>query len=688
LILLGVALAAITGVVMVQPLLPTGRVMLEEGDITSEHIRAPRRVSYESEILYEEAQEQAAANVDPIYKSPDPTLAHQQLDRARVVLDYIGAVRADSLNPTPRKRGWILAVPELSELSTETTDRLFSLSDESWDRVQLETLDIVEEAMRQEIREGNIDIARERIPRLVGLDLSSEEAAVTSALAQSFLRPNTFLDPEATVEAKARARGEVPSTLRTFEAGQIIVREGERVEAIDIEALDQLGLRKPQASWADFIGAGLLSILEVVLLYLYMARFQSESLWNGQHLLLLVLLIIFFVLEAGLMIPEGKVLRYLAPASALAMLTTGALGPHAGVASTIFLSGVTGVIADNSLKMTLYTAMGGFIAALALRRVERIGELFRAGAFVALTHIVVLAVFDLPQVIVQPTELLSITLAGIASGGLAASLTLGGLFLIAPLFDIITTMRLIELSRPESPLLQLLLREAPATYHHSLMVANLAEQAAEAIGANALLTRVGAYYHDIGKMTRPYFFTENQADGMNPHDRLDPQTSAGVIVGHVTDGIELARRYRLPKRVRAFIPEHHGSNQVSFLYHKAVQLAGGPNLVEESDFRYPGRKPQSKETALVMLADGCEAAVRSAAPRNAEDVAKIVNNIIDQRVNDGQLNECDLTMQDLAIIRQTFTSALKGTFHPRIKYPEPKKDAQEEKQTAGSKENV
>lgn len=688
LILLGVALAAITGVVMVQPLLPTGRVMLEEGDIASEHIRAPRRVSYESEILYEEAQEQAAANVDPIYKSPDPTLAHQQLDRARVVLDYIGAVRADSLNPTPRKRGWILAVPELSELSTETTDRLFSLSDESWDRVQLETLDIVEEAMRQEIREGNIDIARERIPRLVGLDLSSEEAAVTSALAQSFLRPNTFLDPEATVEAKARARGEVPSTLRTFEAGQIIVREGERVEAIDIEALDQLGLRKPQASWADFIGAGLLSILEVVMLYLYMARFQSESLWNGQHLLLLVLLIIFFVLEAGLMIPEGKVLRYLAPASALAMLTTGALGPHAGVASTIFLSGVTGVIADNSLKMTLYTAMGGFIAALALRRVERIGELFRAGAFVALTHIVVLAVFDLPQVIVQPTELLSITLAGIASGGLAASLTLGGLFLIAPLFDIITTMRLIELSRPESPLLQRLLREAPATYHHSLMVANLAEQAAEAIGANALLTRVGAYYHDIGKMTRPYFFTENQADGMNPHDRLDPQTSAGVIVGHVTDGVELARRYRLPKRVRAFIPEHHGSNQVSFLYHKAVQLAGGPDLVEESDFRYPGRKPQSKETALVMLADGCEAAVRSAAPRNAEDVAKIVNNIIDQRVNDGQLNECDLTMQDLAIIRQTFTSALKGTFHPRIKYPEPKKDAQEEKQTAGSKENV
>jgi putative nucleotidyltransferase with HDIG domain len=243
------------------------------------------------------------------------------------------------------------------------------------------------------------------------------------------------------------------------------------------------------------------------------------------------------------------------------------------------------------------------------------------------------------------------------------------LFLIGPLFDITTTMRLVELGRPDHPLLQRLLREAPATYHHSLMVANLAEQAAERIGADAMLTRVGAYYHDVGKIARPYFFTENQVEGVNPHDRLDPQTSAEVIIDHVRDGLELARRYRLPRRVRAFIPEHHGTNWVSFLYDKAVQLAGDASLVDENDFRHIGPKPQSRETALVMMADACEATVRSTRPSNAEEVAEIVNRIIDRRVADGQLSECNLTLRDLELVRETFVSVLKGVFHPRIQYP-------------------
>jgi hypothetical protein len=284
----------------------------------------------------------------------------------------------------------------------------------------------------------------------------------------------------------------------------------------------------------------------------------------------------------------------------------------------------------------------------------------------------VLAIFHLLKDAAQPSELVASGLAGLVNGGLSSSLALGGLFLIGPLFDIVTTMRLIELSRPEHPLLQRMLREAPATYHHSLMVANLAEQGAENIDANALLVRVGAYYHDIGKLARPYFFVENQAEGLNPHDRLDPETSAEVIVGHVAEGVKLARRYRLPSRVRAFIPEHHGGSRVSFLYHKAVQLAGDAELVDEQTFRYPGRKPQSKETGLVMLADGCEAAVRSARPESPDEIAEVVNRIIDQRIDDGQLNESGLTLHDVEAIRQVFASALKGTFHPRIKYPEPK----------------
>ena len=673
LILLGLILAGITGVVMVLPLLPTGRVVLEEGNVAPQDMRAPRRVTYESAILRTDEQERAAARLKPVYTLPDPALARQQLERVRQALDYLGSVRADTLASPAQRRGWILAVPELATLSAEMPDSLLALSDESWNRVQLEILDVIDQAMRREVREGYLEEARGEVPALVSLDLSEEEATVTIALVQRFLVLNSFLDPEATAEAQVRAREEVPSVLRSFEADEIIVREGERVTALGIEALDQLGLRQSQVKWTDLTGAGLLATLMTALLIVYLARFQPEVLWNGQRLTLLVLLTTLSVLAARLMVPGGPVLRYLAPAPALAMLTAAALGPHAGVATAVLLGSVSGVIADNSLEIAIYTVLGGLVAALTLGRVERIGALFRAGAFVALVHVAVIVIFRLPQGVAQPGDLLVTALSGIVNGGLSASLALGGLFLVGPLFDITTTMRLIELSRPDHPLLQRLLREAPATYHHSLMVANLAEQAAERIGADALLTRVGAYYHDVGKIARPYFFSENQVEGVNPHDQLDPHTSAEIIVGHVKDGLELVRRYRLPRRVRSFVSEHHGTTWVSFLYEQAVRRAGDAALVDERDFHHPGPRPQSKETVLVMLADGCEAAVRAARPANAEEVAGIVNRVVDQRVADGQLDECDVTLRDLYTIRQTFISALKGVFHPRIQYPQPGK---------------
>ena len=232
-------------------------------------------------------------------------------------------------------------------------------------------------------------------------------------------------------------------------------------------------------------------------------------------------------------------------------------------------------------------------------------------------------------------------------------------------------MRLIEVSRPDHPLLQRLLREAAGTYHHSLMVANLAEHAAERIGGNALLTRVGAYYHDVGKLTRPYFFAENQVKGTNPLEQMDPQTSAQVVIAHVADGQKLARRYRLPGRVREFIPGHHGTNWISFFYQRALELADDPTTVDENDFHYLGPKPRTKEVALVMLADPCEAAVRARRPSTPEVVGEIIDSIVSRRMDDGQLDECDLTIRDLGLVRDAFASVLRGMFHPRVQYPQP-----------------
>ena len=669
LILLGIALAGVTGVVMVLPLLPTGRVVLEDGDVALQDVRAPRSATYESDIRYAAAQDRAAETVEAVYTLPNPALARQQLDRVRLVLDYLTAIRADTLASAAQQRGWIMAVSELADLDSEALDDLLALSDAGWDRVQSEAREVIDQAMRREIRDGYLEDAMDGVPALVRLDLSDEETATAIVLAQHFLIPNSFLHPAATTEAQARARDEVLPVLYTFEAGQIIVREGQRVDALDIEALDQFGLRQIEVKWIDWAGSGLLAVLLTLMLGLYLARFQPDVLWNGQQCFLLVSLMALSVVAAGLMVPGGVVLRYLTPTPTLAMLVAATLGPHAGVASAIFLGSTVSVIADNSLEMGAFAALGGLVAALTLGRVTRISALFRSGVFAALVHVAVVTVFYLPQGAVPSGDFLATVLGGIANGGISASLALGGLFLIGPLFDITTTMRLVELGRPDHPLLKRLLREAPATYHHCLMVSNLAEQAAERIGADAMLTRVGAYYHDVGKIARPYFFTENQADGVNPHDRLDPRTSAEVIISHVKDGMDLARRYRLPHRVRAFIPEHHGTSWVSFLYHKAVQLAGDASLVDPADFHHRGPKPQSRETALVMLADGCEAAVRSARPSSADEVAEIVNHIIDQRVGEGQLSECDLTLRDLDMIRETFVSVLKGVFHPRIKYP-------------------
>jgi len=251
-------------------------------------------------------------------------------------------------------------------------------------------------------------------------------------------------------------------------------------------------------------------------------------------------------------------------------------------------------------------------------------------------------------------------------------ITLGVLFLFGNAFDLTTTVQLLELARPTHPLLNELMRKAPGTYHHTLMVANLAEQAAASIGANALLTRVGAMYHDVGKMVRPYMFVENQMDGSNVHNQLDPQTSAEIIVTHVRDGLELARKYRLPSRVRAFIPEHHGTMRVIFLYNKALERAGGDaTKIDEVPFRYPGPKPRSKETALLMLADGAEAATRAARPTSPEQVADIVKKVIGERIAQGQLDECPLTLNDLRLVRDSLTATLQGVFHPRLQYPEP-----------------
>jgi hypothetical protein len=329
-------------------------------------------------------------------------------------------------------------------------------------------------------------------------------------------------------------------------------------------------------------------------------------------------------------------------------------------------------VSGGSIEIVAYLLIGTLMGGLSLGQADRLKAFLRAGVAVALVNAATIILFGL---LLSEQDLVGVSInatVGLVSGGLAASLALAAFFALSSLLDVITPFQLMELSRPTHPLFRQLLLKAPGTYHHTLLVANMAEEAAVRIGADGLLARVGTYYHDIGKTARPFFFTENRVGNVNPHERLDPHTSAQIILGHVSDGLDLAKKHRLPSAITAFIPEHHGTGMVLAFYRMAVKEAGDKaNSVRKEDFTYPGPKPQSRETAITMLADSSEARVRSAEPDSIEEIDQIIADTIRGKRDDGQLDECDLTLRDLKEIQAAFLSVLKGVFHPRVKYPEP-----------------
>ncbi|MFQ5578845.1 MAG: HD family phosphohydrolase, partial [Anaerolineae bacterium] len=339
---------------------------------------------------------------------------------------------------------------------------------------------------------------------------------------------------------------------------------------------------------------------------------------------------------------------------------------------TLVMGLVEAYVAGGSLELLAYVVLSGFVVALAAGPMVQLNTLLWAGLYVITSNVVVILAFRFFDNTFQLVDLLARLGGGVLSGVLSAGLPLLAFFVVGNLTDMVSYIQLLELARPTHPLLSELLRRAPGTYHHSLLVSNLAEQAAERIGANAFLCRVGAYYHDVGKMMRPYFFTENSGPrDTNLHTNLDPETSAQIIISHVTDGLKLAKKHRLPAVIRAFISQHHGTDMASYFYHQAVQDAGGDeSQVNKARFTYPGPRPRSKETAILMLADASEATVRSAQPQSSQEIDDIVRRTISKRMKTGQFDECDLTMRDLEQIRLAFNDVLQGVSHPRVKYPD------------------
>jgi len=664
---------AVSGILIFE-FLPVDRIILDEGDVSDSDIRAPREITYVSQILTTEAEDRAAAAAKDIYDPPDARVARQQLTKVRQILDYIDSIRQDSYAKPEQQRQWIGAIPDLS-LSTAIIDQILSLPEESWQVVQAEAISVLDEAMSEEIRESQLDQARRTVSTLVDLELSEVQAGIVSELASDLIEPNSFYNAEKTDEDKQLARENVAPVSQTIVEGEIILREGDIVTPLDVEALSALGLHQAEIEWQGIVSPIIFVLLITIVLGLYLIRFRPGYWTRWPHMLLLLLLLVLFILAGKLMVSDQTTLSYLLPTAALSMLLTVLLGPQLAITVTVLFSIIVGFMAGSSLEVATYALVGGLIASLSLRKVEKLNAFFWAGIYVALANLAVIFAFRLPKQNYDTVQLLTLAGLSLINGGLSASLTLAGFYLLGTLFDITTSLQLMELARPTHPLLRQLLLKAPGTYNHSILVSNMAEEAAGRIGADALLARVGAYYHDIGKTLRPYFFVDNQMGGVNVHESLDSRTSAQIIISHVTDGLDLAKKYRLPNKVRDFISQHQGTGVATYFYRQALESEG--DSVNEDDFRYPGPKPQTKEIAIVMLADSCEAAVRAERPDSLEGIEELVRKVIASKMSDRQLDECDLTLRDLDQVRGAFVKILQGVFHPRVKYPEEIKEEEE-----------
>ncbi len=643
---------------------------LQEGQVADRDYRASETATYASSVMTEQRREISARAVAPIFTSPDSRVARKQLESMRNVLAYINTVRADPYASTTQKTSDLQAMEDIL-LEANTAVTLLGMTDSRWQAVQQESLVVLEKIMSSSIRPDGIQDARSRLPALVSLALPETQADVVAALVEPFVTPNSFYSDELTLAAQQAAREQVEPLSRSFVADQVIVFRGEVLDAADIEALTQLGLVEPEDILPDLASISALVLLMAVYMVLYFRRERAEQARNRRAIPVVSLLFLAFLFGSRLILPSHTVLPYAFPAAAYSLTVAALYGSRLALISTLPLAILMAYGLPNTLELTLYYIMGGLFGVLAVGRARRMASFFWAGVAVAFAGIMTVLVFRLPLPTTDIIGLATLCGASLVNGLASSSITIILQYALAQFMGMTTPMQLVDLTRPDHPLMQQLLKKAPGTYQHSLQVANLAEQAAERIGADSLLTRVGALYHDVGKTGNPLFFIENQTPGFSsPHETLTGYQSAEIIIRHVTEGLELADRHRLPKAIREFVEQHHGTLTARYQYIQAVKEEGGDeSQVDIERFRYPGPIPQSREVAILMLADGCEARVRAERPSNEEHLLEVIKSMVKDRFAKGQLDETNLTFRDLTLIQDSFLSSMRVIYHPRVRYP-------------------
>lgn len=647
----------------------TKKYNIHEGEIAKYDIKAPRDIKDET-------------TTNALVKQAIKGVSSQYVKKSEVAIEAIDEVNT-----------FFLKVNQVKEESTDDKTKLneikaasrIALSDEEYSALiklnsdQITTLnDFIVNTLREfyennNVTEGKADELKKGEETILytinnSKQLSKELKSIAEAIAQLEVKVNYFYDAQKTSELKDEAAKKV--TPFTIKKDQIIVKEGEPVEKYQIEILKSAGLynTNSKSDWYIYISLGVMILLIMILQWLYLYKYHKE-LFNDVSKLILISILncVSLVLARTLNI----ISPFLIPFACIPMLFTLLMNYEASLCinllNCIFISTVVGF----NIQITLLAVINTVVGSIILKKMQQRNDILYSTLYISIINIIFTASsgFLLSN---NASDIIKNTSFSLASSILSGILTIGFLPFFESTFDIVTTIKLLELSNPNNPLLKRLLLEAPGTYHHSILVGNLAEMASEAVGGNTVLARVASYYHDVGKIKRPYFFKENQIGTDNPHNKITPNLSTLIITSHVKDGIELAKEYKIPKAIQDIIEQHHGTTLVKYFYVTAKNSSEKPEEVKKEDFMYDGPIPETKEAGIIMLADSVEASVRSISEPTNGKIEEMVNDIIKARLNEGQLDNCDLTLKDLEKIRKAFLKVLTGIYHKRIEYPKDK----------------
>ncbi len=636
------------------------------GEICTEDIYATREI--EDKVTTLRRKEAAANQVEPQY-SVNYQTTEDQLSKLQKMFASVTEARSMEL-ALSGKISFIREDIDIS-LSDESISYLVTMGAEDYGLFSGNVREIFSDIMDK----GVIDVALslEEMSELFSeKDNNQTEKGIATEIFEGYIKVNEEYSKELTDAEKDKAKKLIEPTV--YKKGQIIVRRGEVISDAQITLLSDMGVLKGGSSISKKYAVGIFLLMmasyAVSVYYIMLKserkRFSQEKLILASILPVLMLFIVFLMRNIG----KGYV--YLVPLPYCAILMATFVSARLSSIVGIYLCFAAAIMLGQTEEFIIAMITFSTVSSMIFKKVGGMSGYAKAMVYTMLSGALCMA---MSMLIVGKNwdEILKAAILGALNGLISSVLTIGTTPIFENVFNIITPFKLSDLGNPEKPLLKKLMFEAPGTYHHCLMVGNLAEAACLRIGANNQLARVAAYYHDIGKLRRPDYFFENQM-GANPHDILLPKESAKVLRSHVNDGLDIGRQYRLPKDILNVIAQHHGETLTGFFYKKEQEI--NPEA-QEADFRYPGPKPETKEAGIVMLADSCEAAVRSLDEKTEEAIRAMVTKIVKSRMAEGELDNCDLSFRELGEIIEAFVAMLGSHFHKRIKYDEKEQKADE-----------